>query len=108
MLITHDVFDIADRLKEVDPSYTLHYDRGKGRYELHGKRGELLLVYPFKSVDARMVTLARETRVERMREFIAEMDRKNLAIERAREKEEEESALERLTEIAGRYYASKK
>ncbi len=108
MLITHDVFDIADRLKEVDPNYTLHYNRSSGKFELCGTRGEVLLVYPFKSVDARMVTLARETRVERMREFIAEMDRKNAEIERAREKEENERALESLTEIAGKYYASKK
>ena len=39
MLITHDVFDIADRLKEIDSHYTLHYNRANSKFELRGKGG---------------------------------------------------------------------
>lgn len=106
MLITHDVFDIADRLKEIDSNYTLHYNRANGKFELRGKGGVLLLTYPYSQIDARMVELARKTRVERSRELIREMEEHNLKLEERRSREENEYALESLKEIAGKHYAS--
>lgn len=62
--ITDDVFFIASRLKEVDPTYYVVYDTEKRRYEVHsdGQRGNTLcFVVPFGRLDARTVEYARRT-----------------------------------------------
>ena len=105
MLITSDVFDIADRLKEIDPNYTLHYNRKTKKYELRGKDGVLTLVFPYESIDARMITHARKTRIERSKALIEEMERKNRILEERREREAVEDAKDILKEVARRHYA---
>ena len=107
MQIHTDVFDIADRLKEIDPNYTLHYNFHSKKFELRGKKGELQLVFPYDKIDARMVELARKTRIERSREFIREMDLYNQRLTEQREREATEVATENLKEIAGKHYATK-
>ena len=54
MEIRSDVFDIARRLKEIDPRYRLYYRPGKGfSIGTEGVAGELRL--PFDTLDARTV-----------------------------------------------------
>jgi len=81
--ITHDVFDIADRVKEVDERYVIFFNPKKGRFELHceeyGRTG-FLLVLPF--LDARAVEHCRKTRRERQLELIEEIERQNLILEK--------------------------
>ena len=108
MLITHDVFDISDRLKEIDPDYTLHYNGSKGKFELRGKDNVLLITYPYEKIDARMIVHARKTRVERSRELLREMEEHNAKLERARKKAQDEFYLESLKETAERYYAERR
>lgn len=105
MLIRSDVFDIADRLKEIDPNYTLHYNRKLKRFELRGKGGVLTLVFPYKEIDARMVTHARRTRIERSKALIEEMERSNRLLEERREREAVKDAEDLLKEVAERHYA---
>ncbi len=106
MQILSDVFDVSARLKEIDSRYTLHYDPRRGKFELRGKDGVLLLTYPFESMDARMVELALRTRVERSNELVREMDEHNRKIEEARERESAEYQMESLKEIAEKHYAT--
>lgn len=108
MLITHDLFDISDRLKEIDPAYTLHYNPRRGKYELRGKENLLLIVFPYDKIDCRMLTHARKTRVERSRELIKEMEEHNKKIELERSRAESERYAEGLKESAEKYYARKR
>lgn len=63
--ITDDVFFIASRLKEVDPTYYVVYDPDRRRYEVHsdGQRGNsLCFVVPYDRLDARTIDYALRTR----------------------------------------------
>lgn len=81
--IESDVFDIAKRLKEVDPTYKLNYNGKTKKFELYGgKKCERLIVFPFNAMDERMVIHARKTRVERMDALIRELDEENERLER--------------------------
>lgn len=100
--ITGDLYDIADRLKEIDPSYFLIYNTELDRYEVHSDKNihsTLCLVSPYKYLDQRLLALVRETRRERARQLFAEMERTNAAIEQAAQKEQEEKNREVLSEI---------
>ena len=108
MLITHDSFDIADRLKEIDPDYTLHYNRRTKKFELKGRRGEVLIVFPHDSIDARMVTHARRTRVERIKEIIREMDEHNERLVASRERAENAYYADAFKETVEKYYVKKR
>ena len=79
-IITSDVYDIVDRMKEIDPSYYIVRNYKTKKFELHAKnvRGDsLCLVFQFNRVDARMLEHARKTRVERATKLIAEFEREN-------------------------------
>lgn len=63
--ITDDVFFIASRLKEIDPTYYVVYNADKRRYEVHsdGQRGSsLCFVVPYDRLDARTIDYALRTR----------------------------------------------
>ena len=108
MLITKDVFDIADRLKEIDPCYELHYEPRDGKFRLRSSHGETLLVFPYDRADERMIRHALRTRVERLKSIVEEIERANEAAReryfRARENEAEDG----LKEAAEKYYADAK
>lgn len=108
MLITHDLFDISSRLKEIDTNYTLHYNVRSGKFELHGKDDVVLIVFPYDRIDARMITHARRTRVERSQELMREIEENNARIEAERLKEEDEYYQEKLKERAERYYVARR
>lgn len=108
MLIINDVLDVAKRLKEIDPEYTLHYDFKKHRFELRGARDQLLLVFPYDTVDVRMIYKARETRIERINDIIREMDTYNEKLTERRAREAENYYQDLLKEKAERHYAKKR
>lgn len=108
MLITHDLFDISSRLKEIDSSYTLHRNDLTRKFELHGKRDVVLIIFPYDRIDARMISHARRTRVERSRELIREIDEHNRRIEESKERSENEFFMESFKEKAGEYYAKRR
>lgn len=96
--ITHDLYDVAERLKEIDDRYEVWYDRIAGRYEIHAG-GALQLAVPFAELDARTVRLVRETRVERAESLLGQIEAANrLAEERATR-----ALRERAEAAAGRF-----
>lgn len=83
--ITHDVFDIADRLKEISPDYFVMYDTELGRFEIHSAAQSpdtLSLVLPYDTLDCRAVDLVISTRKEHMTDRIREMEEHNARLER--------------------------
>ena len=82
--IENDLFDVADRLKEIDEDYRVFFNRMRNRYEVHNVRqrgNTFCLALPFDSLDARAVELVRKTRVENAERLFAEMEKQNAEME---------------------------
>ena len=78
--ITHDLFDIAKRLKGMDRRYKLFFNRKKNRYEIYAN-GAMQMALPFERLDARTLSYARKTRLENLEKIIAEIEKENARIE---------------------------
>ena len=90
--ITHDVFDIADRLKEIDGGYYPVYNLTRKRYEVHHGEGKnsCQLVLPYPTLDARCIQRVRETRREYVENMLREIDRENEKKRLEKERDERE------------------
>ena len=85
-----DMFGIERRLKEIDPSYEVYYNKKLKRYEVYGGKTTLKtleIVSPFESLDARLITYARKTRVENIEKVIEKIDEDNEKLMIKQEKE---------------------
>lgn len=81
--ITADLFDIADRLRGIDERYELYYNKLRSRFEIYAD-GALQIAVPFERLDARTLRLARETRVEYAERLLADIERRNAELEKAK------------------------
>ena len=97
--IDEDLFDIASRLREINPRYVLYRNRKLNRFEIHAN-GALQIVVPFARLDARTLELVRSTRLEYADRLMRDIDsdneklrRQNVATARERIMEEVEQAL---------------
>lgn len=79
--IAGDLFDIADRLSEIDSRYEVWYDPALGSYGIYAD-GALQVAVPFARLDARTVELVRRTRIERTDLIVGEIDAANARAER--------------------------
>ncbi|HCU56588.1 MAG TPA: hypothetical protein DIC18_04595 [Clostridiales bacterium] len=95
--ILSDVFDLADRVKEVDEEYRLYYNLDRGRYEVR-KRGEICITW-YEDLSAALITKLRETHVRRRNELLAEIEKGE---ERA-QREQEHLARERIGTMTENY-----
>lgn len=96
--ITHDLYGVAERIREIDDRYEVWYDRVVGRYEIYAG-GALQIAVPFAQLDARTVRLVRETRVERTEQIVGQIEAANrIAEERALK-----ALAERAERAAGRF-----
>lgn len=72
--ITGDLFDVTNRIKEIDHRYFLVRNERKGCYEVH-HRGQYqttrALTVPYDALDARTVELVRMTRMERLDQLLS-------------------------------------
>ena len=93
--ITRDVFDLADRIKEVDEEYRLYYNFDHERYEVR-KRGEIAITWT-EPLSAALIVKLRETHVCRRNELLREIERAEAQAERdaaARAREQVGTAIE--------------
>ena len=84
-IVESDLYDIANRVREIDPAYFIAWNFAARRFELHvtGQRGgSFALVLPFEALDERTLVLARKTRAERAAELIREAEEHNRRLER--------------------------
>ncbi|MCL1945429.1 MAG: hypothetical protein FWF56_06480 [Firmicutes bacterium] len=75
--ITGDLYDICNRIKQIDESYFLVRNHNLNRFELHSsnqKGNTLCLVIPYSKLDTRTLEFARKTRVERHEKLLKDMD----------------------------------
>lgn len=105
MKIIWDALDIAERLKEIDPEYELHYDRNTGKFTLRDSRGNVQLTYRYPTIDVRMIADARRTRIERMTAVLREIESANERAEESYHRAEENNIKDGLQDAAERYYS---
>lgn len=86
--IKNDLFDITNRLKQIDKDYFVLYNTNKKVFELHVKNqafNSYSLTFPFSSLDERALTFALKTRVENKEKLIKEMEEENKRLEKQEE-----------------------
>lgn len=88
--ITNDVFDIASRIKSINPNYELYFDRGEGKFKVY-INNILQSVLPFSSLDKRAVDYLEKTQIKNLAKLQKEIDDNNEKIIREREIKESEN-----------------
>ena len=83
--ITNDVYDIASRLRELDPAYEVYFDTDLQKFTVwaFGLRQAIL---PYDELDIRSLEFVWSTRRENAEKLIREIDRDNERIEREERK----------------------
>lgn len=62
--IDTDVYEIANRIKEIDRDYVIYFNTSKNQFEVHNLSqpdGSYCLAVPYKFLDERTLKLVRET-----------------------------------------------
>lgn len=82
--VTGDVFDITNRLKEIDRDYFVMLNRQTQRFEVHvkGQWSTLECELPFDELDARTLRYVRERHISRLAEIQKQLDREEAQRER--------------------------
>ena len=81
--IKNDLFDIASRLKEIDPEYSVYFETDLQKFTLWGK-GKRQVIFPYDTLDQRALSHAIETRVENVDELIKKIDLGNERYQKGR------------------------
>ena len=88
MHIEGDMFDIAIRVKDIDPALSLSLDYKRGEYELKRNNTHVMFIQPGE-LDARVLTKLRKNDLTRRRlqDFIFELERSEDEAEQKRARE---------------------
>ena len=88
ILIKNDVFNIVNRLKQINKNYYILFNKKTTKFEVHFKnlKNTLQLVLPFKFLDKRTVDLVQKSRVENKQKLLLEMEQNNIKIEQNKNK----------------------
>jgi len=80
--ITEDVFDISNRLKEIDSNYFVVFNTKKQKFEIHNKsqKNTYCLTVLNKSLDSRTITQTLKSRRERFNKILQEIEDNNQKI----------------------------
>lgn len=88
--VKSDVFNINIRIKQIDSSYFILWNRISQKFEIHSKEqkgGSFCLELPFNCLDARTLEYVRKYRSQNAKEIFAEIDKENEHLNRIRENE---------------------
>lgn len=78
-LIT-DVYDISNRIKEIDKDYYIVYNTQKGKFELHNSsqgNTTYCLTIPYSELDERTLKYAMQTKSENIEKILQNIDNEN-------------------------------
>lgn len=93
--ITHDVYEISKRIKEIDRDYYIVYNTSSGNFEVHNsseKGGSFCLSLPFKFLDERVLHHVLKTSTKNIEKILDEIDRENKLKENADKSQIENTA----------------
>jgi hypothetical protein len=98
--IKNDLYGIAARIGEIDGCYRVFFNVPTMRYEVHNARG-CQAILPYAELDARAVSYVLETRSERKKAFIEEIERHNSEFERIENNKLKDSFQEKAERVLG-------
>lgn len=81
--ITTNVFNIPERLRELDPGYFVLRNHERKTFEIHHRdqpHNTYCLTVPYKELDARTLQLVRKTRISNLEKILLEMEETNQKI----------------------------
>lgn len=81
--IDSDVYDIVERIKEIDEGYFIIYNTDNGCFELHNYNqfNTYCLRIPYDSLDERVISLIYKTLSSNLDNIIKEIDEQNEMLE---------------------------
>ena len=83
--ISHDVYDIAKRIKSIDRDYYMVYDTIRMKYEVHNSSqigSSYCLTLPYDTLDERVLSYVNVTRVSNIDDILFRLDRDNNTLDR--------------------------
>lgn len=100
-IIKNDLFNIANRLKEIDKNYFLVRNKIKKRFELWYNMAfpKRELIFKTKQIDSRMIDYVNETRIQNIDKIIKEMDKENEKLKEKEIKNAKNECLDRVSEV---------
>jgi len=77
--IENDVFDIINRLKEIDEGYYIVYNTNSKKNEIHNKytKNSYCLTIPYSQLDERTIVLANNTHVRNYKKILESIEENN-------------------------------
>jgi len=82
--IESDVFDIVNRIKEIDDGYYIVLNLKNGKYELHNSNQfdmSYCLTIPYNEIDAKIIDLILSTLISNIDNIIEDIDMNNQEID---------------------------
>lgn len=106
--IMSDVFDIVDRVKEIDEGYFIVYNTSKNRYEVHNKKqfGSTFCITCENGLNSQVITKLRKSKIENIEKILKEIEQNNQKIEENNKKIAHSETSFKLEEMFN--YASKR
>ena len=82
--IESDVFDIVNRVKDIDEGYYILYNQTNNNFELHNKyqKNTYCLTIPIDSLDSRVIDMIMYTNISNIDNIMIDIDNNNLKIEK--------------------------
>lgn len=84
--VTDDLFDVASRLKSVNPNYKVYLNMQTDKYEVHDASkphgSTFAFVVPYEELDSRTVDFAKFTRVQNAEKLFRDVEEHNDKIQR--------------------------
>lgn len=84
--IENDVFDIANRIKEIDRDYVIYFNTSKQQFEVHNlsqKHDTYCLRVPYSILDERTLKLTRQTNSANIKIILNQIENENKLAENA-------------------------
>lgn len=84
--IKNDVFNIANRIKEINKNYIVYFNTEISKYELYHEKHGYVLTFPYDELDSRCIDYTLSTRADRIdvKKFMEDIDRYNDNLEKKR------------------------
>lgn len=84
--IENDVFDIANRIKQIDRDYCIFFNTSTNQFEVHNisqPNNSFCLSVPYHNLDERALKLTRETNSANIEIILSQIDNENSIKENA-------------------------
>lgn len=99
--IESDVFDICNRIKQIDEGYFVMYNLSSKKFEIHNKnvKNTYCLTIPYKNLDVRVIDLIHKTSIKNYDSIVKVLETENDKIEIKNFEKEKEKSEYKIREI---------